>query len=686
MKFLTEIFAVCAMMTAITVCAEPVIQINPEEVIGNANPMIFGQNIEAADERGIFQSANLPKPSPDSVNTGKGHWDPVNRMPNPAAVSVMKQVRTGMLRYPGGCLAHNFDWRMAIGPIESRPDWKFGLDEFLSLCEAVDAKPLITFSDYVLPKEELPELAANLVEYLNAPARPQYPQAMKRAANGHPKPYGVKYFEIGNETYHSNHNLQPTRSYTPEEYVDFAQKIIAATKRIDPSIQLGVVGHQMNLDKKPDSWDSAIYRKLIPVADFIVHHYYAPDLYNASPEKAKQLTLYAGTILKEKLANTQRQMREYGGKTLPVKITEYNVSGAQNCPPRWQDSYLAGLNIAEMLLEFRNPESGVDAAAYWQLIGGFFGIVQRDGNAGFLYKAPWPFFRLLAEKTGDELLSVTIANNPQKSTGPEQDGTAIQEKHVPEAAEIDNVVSFNLFFSDLSKINACGSGDAKSFQIRFNGESKPNYLNIIQFQRPKRLQKNCRFSIEASFEARFIADAENTGNAALGFGLMDSRGWEATRRATAIYGLDKSQEWKKYETNISLDADCPGLLGLIRYEKPKGALKGTLEIRNLEFRARETPEIIVPLLAAEASRRKDGKIALVVINRSPDQPQEGTINFSRTKMVSGNAYLLHSDDVNSQKTFDPEVVSINPGKNSFRWIFPPQSLTIFELKGTNQQP
>ena len=123
----------------------------------------------------------------------------------------------------------------------------------------------------------------NEVEYLNAPARPEFPQAMKRARNGHPEPYGVKYFEIGNETYHDNHNLKPHRRFSVEAYVDFARKTIEQVRRVDPSVKIGVVGHTMNLDSRPDFWDETVYRELGPHVDFIIHHYYAPKLDSLSP-------------------------------------------------------------------------------------------------------------------------------------------------------------------------------------------------------------------------------------------------------------------------------------------------------------------------------------------------------------------------------------------------------------------
>ena len=67
-----------------------------------------------------------------------------------------------------------------------------GIDEFCQFCELVNAQPLIclSFSDG-------PQSAADLVAYCNADAAT--PQGAKRTAIGHPAPYHVHYFQIGNE-------------------------------------------------------------------------------------------------------------------------------------------------------------------------------------------------------------------------------------------------------------------------------------------------------------------------------------------------------------------------------------------------------------------------------------------------------------------------------------------------------
>lgn len=660
----------------------PVIRIDAARSAGEAAPMVYGHNIEAADERGIFARIDLPKPSPDGVNTGKGHWDPVQMRPDPAAVRFLREIKTGMLRYPGGCLAHNFDWRKTVGPVESRPDWKFGLAEYLELCRVVGAEPLITFSDYALPAEELPRLAADLVEYLNAPARPEFPQAMKRARNGHPEPYGVKYFEIGNETYHDNHNLKPHRRFSVEAYVDFARKTIEQVRRVDPSVKIGVVGHTMNLDSRPDFWDETVYRELGPHVDFIIHHYYAPKLDSLSPAEALHSTVTAGELLRLRLANFRRQVRELAGRELPVAVTEYNISGVQNQPVPWRHSYLAGLNMAEILREFRRPENRVLAASYWQAIGGYFGMIQRRGDGGHSRSGAWPFFQLWTRHTGSELLPVEVTGNPRREMVAARVGqvTARGETLVLPRA-LGEVTRFDLYFQALAAAGCSGSGNARHLQFRLNGCGKQSYPTFLTVHRPAAVPADSGFTLRADFEARFQPAANNTGSAALGFGLMDLRGYEATRLATAVGGLEESGEWKKFSCSLSVGADCPGITGLLRVEKPRGELFGLLELRNLKLSLFGDARIpAVPLLAVEASRLDANRIALAVINRSPDAAVPGRVEVAGMRPRSGIARELYQEDVTRATAWNPVEKRVSPAADgSFDWEFPPHSLTVFEL-------
>jgi alpha-L-arabinofuranosidase len=133
------------------------------------------------------------------------------------------------LRYAGSMVnAPEYRWKKMIGDPDKRPQYKgwwypqstngFGIEEFLRFCEAAKIEPA-----FAINIEENPWDARDLVEYLNGPATS--PWGKKRAANGHPKPYGVKYIEIGNE------------ETTNAHYIERFQILYEAMRPKDPSLQ-----------------------------------------------------------------------------------------------------------------------------------------------------------------------------------------------------------------------------------------------------------------------------------------------------------------------------------------------------------------------------------------------------------------------------------------------------------------
>lgn len=125
---------------------------------------------------------------------------------DPDVVRIMQRARIPELRWPGGNFASFYHWRDGIGPRHLRPAYEnrawgglehhlIGTDEYLRLCEIVGAEPHITVNSGTGTAEE----AAAWVEYCNGDAATYY--GALRAANGHPQPYNVRIWEVGNENY-----------------------------------------------------------------------------------------------------------------------------------------------------------------------------------------------------------------------------------------------------------------------------------------------------------------------------------------------------------------------------------------------------------------------------------------------------------------------------------------------------
>src|ERR1700733_3609237 len=122
-------------------------------------------------------------------------------------VEALKKIRVPVLRWPGGCYADQYHWRDAIGPKEQRKktvntswgmvteDNSFGTHEFLRLCELLGCQPYIAGNVGTGTPEEM----ENWIEYLNYNGGSTL--AELRRQNGHPQPYGVSFWGVGNESW-----------------------------------------------------------------------------------------------------------------------------------------------------------------------------------------------------------------------------------------------------------------------------------------------------------------------------------------------------------------------------------------------------------------------------------------------------------------------------------------------------
>ena len=187
-------------------------------------------------------------------------------------VRLLKEARLPLLRWPGGNFTSGYHWRDGIGPVDSRPTtlnpvWHgifepnlFGTDEFLTFCRDVGCEPMIC----VNAGNGTPDEAADWVEYCNGAS--DSPMGRLRAANGHLEPYGIRYWEIGNEIF-GRHQIGWT---TPAGNVDRYLRFAAAMREVDPSIRaMACGGLHLGVDAE---WNRRLNGETAGEAEWQTHH------------------------------------------------------------------------------------------------------------------------------------------------------------------------------------------------------------------------------------------------------------------------------------------------------------------------------------------------------------------------------------------------------------------------------
>jgi alpha-N-arabinofuranosidase len=147
----------------------------------------------------------------------------------PDVIAAIRAMRPAVIRW-GGSTTEGYSWKDGVGPWERRVPFAnlywgridpnlVGIDEFVAFCRAVDAEPLVCLRW----SGRKPADAAEQVEYCNGPATS--PMGALRANNGHPQPYAVKFWQVGNEVGGDAYDAT---------VADFAR----AMRKADPSIKI----------------------------------------------------------------------------------------------------------------------------------------------------------------------------------------------------------------------------------------------------------------------------------------------------------------------------------------------------------------------------------------------------------------------------------------------------------------
>ena len=145
-------------------------------------------------------------------------------------IEAIRELKVPVIRWPGGCFVDSYHWRKGVGedrqPYEDdrwgvREPNTFGTHEFIELCRRIDAEPYICQNSLASIQE-----MADWVSYCNDTTGEF---ADLRRENGHPEPFDVRFWSVGNEK-------------VGKGYIDKVRDTAIAMKRVDPTIQVTCSG------------------------------------------------------------------------------------------------------------------------------------------------------------------------------------------------------------------------------------------------------------------------------------------------------------------------------------------------------------------------------------------------------------------------------------------------------------
>jgi alpha-N-arabinofuranosidase len=264
---------------------------------------------------------------------------------DPEVMSRARAWHIRVLRWPGGNFASGYYWQDGIGPRDERPTrrnaaWggvesnELGTDEFLDMCRRLGAEPQIT----VNAGDGTPQQAAAWVRYCNAGPHDRF--GGLRASDGHPRPYDVRLWEVGNELYGDWQIGHAGAVDNARRFVQFRQAMLGA----DPALRLIATGKGDEF--LPDglarnaAWNEALLRAAVEAGgrapDYLSIHPLVPlpgSLRRFSyAEQFESAMAHAAFLDRVLIPDVWERIRAIAGpRTTRIAVTEWGliVGGAQ---------------------------------------------------------------------------------------------------------------------------------------------------------------------------------------------------------------------------------------------------------------------------------------------------------------------------------------------------------------------
>lgn len=358
-------------------------------------------------------------------------------------IETVKDLAPDVIRW-GGLFSRYYKWREGVGPVASRPPmrnyvWggletnRVGTHEFVDLCRRTGAEPLYCVNflgdgvHYGEGRSGDAEEAANWVSYANDPDNPE------RKRHGVSRPYGIKLWQLGNETSYGR------RHFTLEETITHTIGFAKAMRARDRSIQLIGWGDRAG---RGEPWAGELLKRAGEHLDYVAIHMMGMSprrrdtvlrglRYQKDPQAAWEELLELSAVIEKRVVELE-QVLAAGRFGHGIAITEGHLSlQPHNANPilcEWLSAayHARSLNIYQRhgakvkiatAADFAGTRWTVNAVmmqtprgvSYLLPVGSIMRLFKRhNGKQGIAVQAP-PDLDVAASRTGDKIF-LHVAN------------------------------------------------------------------------------------------------------------------------------------------------------------------------------------------------------------------------------------------------------------------------------------
>jgi len=278
-------------------------------------------------------------------------------------LAALRRLDAPVYRWPGGNFVSGYNWKDGIGDRDRRPPRKnpawtgvehndFGLNEFMDLCRELKTEP------YIAVNSGQGEAASAVEELQYANGAATTPMGRLRAEHGHPEPYGVRFWGIGNEMY----GKWQLGHMPLEAYVKKHNAFADALRAEDRSVQLVAVGDA-------GKWSEGMMTHCAGHMDLISEHFYCQEKKADLVAHVRQIPL----AIRRKCDLHRKYRREFEslkGKDIRIAMDEWNYWYGPHPFGELGTRYFLkdGLGIAAGIHEYARNSDLVFMANYAQTV------------------------------------------------------------------------------------------------------------------------------------------------------------------------------------------------------------------------------------------------------------------------------------------------------------------------------